>query len=95
MGLRAVWPGELVPSFCLITRHGITTAKIRLSLNVGLIFLASRVPAQNPVKNVWQFSSTPTGCINAACSAWNNLAAFPGTIRSIGRRKWCHKSQRR
>ncbi|TWB05172.1 hypothetical protein FBZ86_11861, partial [Gluconacetobacter diazotrophicus] len=28
--------------------------------------------------------------IDAACSAWNKLAALPDTIRSIGLRKWAH-----
>ncbi|GBQ19587.1 transposase [Gluconacetobacter sacchari DSM 12717] len=60
----------------------------------SLIFLPSRAPELNPVKNLWQFlranwlSNTVFDnvdhIIDAACTAWNNLLALLGTIRSVG-----------
>lgn len=80
-----------------------TTDKLKLPRNVSLIFLPSRAPELNPVENVWQIlranwlSNTVFDgiehIIDAACSAWNNLAALPDTIRSIGLRKWAHTGQ--
>ncbi|BAK82518.1 transposase [Komagataeibacter medellinensis NBRC 3288] len=71
--------------------------------NVSLIFLPSRAPELNPVENIWQFlranwlSNTVFDgikhIIDAACSAWNNLADLPETIQSIGLRKWDHTGQ--
>jgi hypothetical protein len=80
-----------------------TTDKLKLPRNISLIFLPSRAPELNPVENIWQFlranwlSNTVFDgvdhIIDAACSAWNNLAALPDTIRSIGLRKWAHTGQ--
>lgn len=80
-----------------------TTSKLKLPRNVSLIFLPSRAPELNPVENIWQFlranwlaNTVFDGIehiIYAACSAWNNLAALPDTIRSIGLRKWAHTGQ--
>ncbi|WP_085948200.1 MULTISPECIES: IS630 family transposase [Acetobacteraceae] len=80
-----------------------TTSKLKLPRNVSLIFLPSRAPELNPVENIWQFlranwlaNTVFDGIehiIDAACSAWNNLAALPDTIRSIGLRKWAHTGQ--
>ena len=80
-----------------------TTSKLKLPRNVSLIFLPSRAPELSPVENIWQFlranwlaNTVFDGIehiIDAACSAWNNLAALPDTIRSIGLRKWAHTGQ--
>ncbi|GBR26802.1 transposase [Komagataeibacter nataicola NRIC 0616] len=71
-----------------------TTDKLKLPRNVSLIFLWSRASELNPVENIWQFlranwlSNTVFNgtehIIDAACSAWNNLADLPETICSIG-----------
>jgi len=75
-----------------------------LPRNISLIFLPSRAPELNPVENVWQFLranwlSNPVfdgidHIIDAACNAWNILAASPDTIRSIGLRHWAHTGQK-
>lgn len=80
-----------------------TTRKLKMPRNVSLIFLPSRAPELNPVENIWQFlranwlSNTVFDgiehIIDAACSAWNNLADLLETIRSIGLRKWAHTGQ--
>ncbi|MFT8948619.1 MAG: IS630 family transposase [Acetobacter aceti] len=80
-----------------------TTPKLKMPRNVSRIFLPSRAPELNPVENIWQFlranwlSNTVFDgiehIIDAACSAWNNLADLPETIRSIGLRKWAHTGQ--
>ncbi|AQS86339.1 transposase [Acetobacter aceti] len=80
-----------------------TTAKLGLPRNISLIFLPSRAPELNLVENVCQFRRANwlantvfddmDHIINAACNGWNNLVAFPDTIRSIGFRIWAHKGQ--
>jgi len=80
-----------------------TTDKLKLPHNISLIFLPSRAPELNPVENIWQFlranwlSNTVFDgiehIIDTACCAWNNLAALPDTVRSIGLRKWAHTGQ--
>ena len=80
-----------------------TTAKLSVPKNITLIFLPSRAPELNPVENVWQYLRQNwlsnrvfegyDAIINAACGAWRNLLAQPGTIKSIGTRKWAHVGQ--
>ncbi|GCE85043.1 transposase [Komagataeibacter diospyri] len=91
-------------SVVLLDRAGWhTTPRLKMPRNVSLIFLPSRAPELNSVENLWQFlcanwlSNTVFDgiehIIDAACSAWNNLADLPETIRSIGLRKWAHTGQ--
>ena len=57
----------------------------------------------NPVENIWQYLranwlsnrvfDTYDAIINAACEAWNKLAAQPQTITSIGTRQWTNVGQ--
>ncbi len=71
--------------------------------NITLIFLPSRSPELNPVEQIWQYIranwlsnrvfETYHDIIDAACEAWNNLAAQPHTITSIGMRQWAHTGQ--
>lgn len=80
-----------------------TTDKLKLPRNVSLIFLPSRAPDLDQVENIWQLvranwlSNTVFDGIDhiadATCSAWDNLAALPDAIRSIGFRKWAHTGQ--
>jgi hypothetical protein len=80
-----------------------TTGNLVVPRNITLILLPSRSPELNPVENVWQylranwlsnrvFEAYPD-IIDAACDAWNRLAALPAVITSIGRRDWAHVSQ--
>ena len=80
-----------------------TTGNLDVPKNMTLIFLPSRAPELNPVENVWQYlrSNWLSNCvfesyeatIEAACDAWRNLLAKPGTITSIGLREWAHIGQ--
>ena len=80
-----------------------TTARLVVPKNITLIFLPSRSPELNPVENVWQYLranwlsnrvfDSYDDIIDAACDAWNRLAAQPKTITSIGMREWAHIGQ--
>ena len=80
-----------------------TTSKLDVPGNITPIFLPSRAPELNPVENVWQYLrqnwlsntvfETYDAIIDAACDAWNKLAAKPDVIRSIGLRAWAHVGQ--
>jgi transposase len=80
-----------------------TTGNLVVPRNITLILLPSRSPELNPVENIWQylranwlsnrvFEAYPD-IIDAACDAWNRLAALPDVITSIGRREWAHVGQ--
>ena len=81
-----------------------TTTKLRVPKNITPIFLTSRAPELNPVKNVWQYLRSNwlsnrvfenyDAIIEAACQAWQNLTAEPATITSIGSRKWAMEGQK-
>lgn len=80
-----------------------TTGNLAVPKNITLIFLPSRSPELNPVEQIWQYIranwlsnrvfETYDDIIDAACEAWNNLAAQPQTINSIGMRQWTHSGQ--
>ena len=80
-----------------------TTANLDMPDNITPIFLPSRAPESNPVENIWQHLranwlsnrvfDTYDAIINAACEAWNKLAAQPQTITSIGTRQWTNVGQ--
>jgi hypothetical protein len=80
-----------------------TTPELKMPPNITPIWLPSRAPELNPVENVWQYLrqnwlsntvfETYDAIIDAACDAWNKLAAQPDVIRSIGLRKWAHVGQ--
>jgi len=80
-----------------------TTANLDMPDNITPIFLPSRAPESNPVENIWQYLranwlsnrvfDTYDAIINAACEAWNKLAAQPQTITSIGTRQWTNVGQ--
>ena len=80
-----------------------TTANLDMPDNITPIFLPSRAPELNPVENIWQYLranwlsnrvfDTYDAIINAACEAWNKLAAQPQTITSIGTRQWTNVGQ--
>ena len=80
-----------------------TTPELKMPPNITPIFLPSRAPELNPVENVWQYLrqnwlsntvfETYDAIIDAACDAWNKLAAQPDVIRSIGMRTWAHVGQ--
>jgi len=80
-----------------------TTDKLRAPKNITLIWLPSRSPELNPVENIWQYLrgnwlsntvfETYDDIIDAACEAWNKLAALPDVISSIGTRQWAHVGQ--
>lgn len=77
-----------------------TTDRLDVPKNMTLIFLPSRAPELNPVENIWQYLradwlsnrvfETYDEIIDAACDAWNELAATPAVITSIGMRDWAH-----
>ena len=77
-----------------------TTPQLRMPANVASIWLPSRSPEPNPVENVWRHLrqnwlsdrvfQTCDDFINAACEAWNKLAARPALITSIGMHNWAH-----
>ena len=80
-----------------------TTPELTMPANMTPIWLPSRAPELNPVENVWQYLrqnwlsntvfETYDAIIDAACDAWNKLAATPDVIRCIGLRAWAHVGQ--
>ncbi len=80
-----------------------TTSKLKLPKNLTIILLPSRAPELNPVENIWQYLRANwlynrvfegyNAIIDAGCEAWNKLIEQPGTIASIGMRKWAHIGQ--
>jgi DDE superfamily endonuclease len=72
--------------------------KLKLPDNVSLLHLPPYAPELNPVENIWQFLrqnhlanrvfQTYDDIVNACCTAWNTLAASPGTIQRIATRPW-------
>jgi hypothetical protein len=80
-----------------------TTGRLRVPKNITLIWLPSRSPELNPVENIWQYLrgnwlsnsvfETYDDIVDAACAAWNKLAALPDVITSIGMREWAHIGQ--
>lgn len=80
-----------------------TTGKLTVPENITIILLPSKSPELNPVENIWQYIRQNwlsnrvfedyEAILDAGCHAWNNLIDQPGTITSIGMRKWAHIGQ--
>jgi transposase len=80
-----------------------TTPELKMPANITPIWLPSRAPELNPVEDIWQYLrqnwlsntvfETYDAIIDAACGAWNKLAARPDLVRSIGLRAWAHVGQ--
>jgi transposase len=70
--------------------------------NISIIPLPAKCPELNPVENIWQFMrdnwlsnrifQSYTEIVDLCCDAWDNLIAQPASIKSIGMRKWAHRS---
>jgi hypothetical protein len=81
-----------------------TTGHLVVPKNLTLVLLPSRAPELNPVETVWQYLranwlsnrvfESYEAIIEAACEAWCNLLAEPGTITSISLREWAHIGQK-
>ncbi len=77
-----------------------TTAKLAVPPNITLPLLPPRAPELNPVANIWQLMrdnwlsnrvfKSYDDIVALCCQAWNKLIDQPGTIMSIGQRKWAH-----
>ena len=77
-----------------------TTAKLAVPPNITLPPLPPRAPELNPVANIWQLMrdnwlsnrvfKSYDDILARCCQAWNKLIDQPGTIMSIGQRKWAH-----
>ena len=78
------------------------TAKLDVPSNITLVPLPSKSPELNPVENIWEYLrdnwlsnrifNSYEDIVDHCCSAWNNLIAETGRIRSIGYREWAHQS---
>jgi transposase len=78
------------------------TGKLELPSNISLVTLPSKCPELNPVENIWEYLrdnwlsnrsfNSYEDIVDHCCSAWNNLIAETGRIRSIGYREWAHQS---
>jgi transposase len=97
---RTVSPGAI--AVLLMDRAGWhTTGELKMPENIIPIFLPPRSPELNPVENIWQFMrdnwlsnrifENYEAIVDACCDAWNKLMEKPGTVRSIGLRKWAHE----
>lgn len=79
-----------------------TTPKLIVPENITLMELPPRAPELNPTENIWQFmrdnwlSNRVFTCyediLAHCCESWNKLIDQPWRIRSIGMRKWAHRS---
>lgn len=78
-----------------------TSTKLDIPENITLLPLPPRAPELNPVENIWQYMRdnwlsnqifiSYDHIVDRCCEAWNRLIDQPGTIRSIGYRKWAHE----
>lgn len=78
------------------------TPKLKLPENISIVPIPSSSPELNPQENIWQFLrdnwlsnrvfETYEEILHHCCDAWNKLAQDPARIKSIGLRKWAHRS---
>ena len=79
-----------------------TTPKLVVPDNITLMELPPRAPELNPTENIWQFMrdnwlsnhvfTNYNDIVAHCCESWNKLVDQPCRIRSIGMRKWAHRS---
>jgi len=75
-----------------------TGGRLRVPENISLLRLPPYCPELNPQENVWEFLrqnklsnrvyETYDAIVDACCKAWNDFAAEPGRIHSIGYRHY-------
>jgi len=71
---------------------------LELPDNISLLSLPPYAPELNPVENIWAYLranklaisvfETYDQIVDACCEAWNLLAKYPSTIRSIATRDY-------